>query len=91
MAFPLFKKIVYNCKRATLLIVKKEEQQLTTIEKVQLSIHLHFCNPCKRFVKQSELIDYTLKHSEEILLDPPVYSLPEETRIKIQQELTKIN
>ncbi len=87
MAFAFFKKIVYNCKRATLLIIKKKEQRLTTAEKLQLYIHLHFCNPCKRFVKQSDLIDNLLHHAEEFLLDPPVYSLPYEMGEKIQQEM----
>jgi len=87
MAFLLFKKTIYNCKHATLLIIKKEERRLTLHERIQLSIHLHYCNPCKRFVNQSNLIDYTLQHADEILLETPVYSLPEEIRRKIQQKL----
>jgi hypothetical protein len=87
MAFLVVKNIIYNCKQATLLIIKKKEQRLSIVEKVRLFVHLLFCDPCKRFVKQSEIIDHSLHNCEEMLFEHPVYTLPEEFRKKIQHQL----
>lgn len=87
MAFVSVRNSIYNCKQATQLVLKKKEQRLSIAERASLFVHLLFCDPCKRFVKQSDFIDHSLHHCEEMLLDQPVYSLPEEARKKIQQEL----
>lgn len=87
MAFVSIRNSIYNCKQATLFILKKKDRRLSITERARLFIHLLFCDPCKRFVKQSDFIDHSLHHCDEMLYDQPVHSLPEETRKKIQQEL----
>ncbi len=91
MAFSRIRNSIYNCKQATLLVLKKKEQRLSIAERASLFIHLLFCDPCKRFVKQSDFIDHSLHHCDEMLHDQPVHSLSEETRKKIQQELDSAN
>jgi len=91
MAFVSVRNSIYNCKLATLFILKKKERKLSITERASLFIHLLFCDPCKRFVKQSDFIDHSLHHYDEMLHDQPVHSLPEEARKKIQQELDAAN
>ena len=55
------KNIIHNCKQATLLSLKKEEQQLSFKEHFQLGIHLLFCDACKQFIKQSQLINKAVR------------------------------
>ena len=52
-----FKKIAYNCKRATLLIEKKQIGNISMREKLELKIHLACCPACGVFERQSKLIN----------------------------------
>lgn len=69
------KDIIYNCRKATFLIEKKQLTALTFKERVELRIHLTGCSFCRRFQKQSIGINkmvYELFHSaadREIRLD----------------------
>ncbi|KIO75007.1 hypothetical protein TH53_23095 [Pedobacter lusitanus] len=47
------KNIIYNCRKATFLIEKKQITALTLREKVELRIHLTGCSFCRLFQKQS--------------------------------------
>jgi hypothetical protein len=51
------KKIAYNCKKATLLIEKKQLSQLSIREKLELRWHLAGCSVCRLFQRQSLLIN----------------------------------
>jgi hypothetical protein len=57
----LMNKLMFSCKRATALIVKREDVGLARMEKAKLFFHLLFCSACRAFEKQSELIDNILK------------------------------
>ncbi|MBB5621650.1 hypothetical protein HDE69_002713 [Pedobacter cryoconitis] len=69
------KDIIYNCRKATFLIEKKQLTALTFKERVELRIHLTGCSFCRLFQKQSIGINkmvYELFHSaadREIRLD----------------------
>ncbi|GAA3977518.1 zf-HC2 domain-containing protein [Mucilaginibacter dorajii] len=52
-----FKKIVYNCKKATFLIEKKQIGNLSMREKLELKIHLAGCSVCRIFVYQNIVIN----------------------------------
>lgn len=52
----LFKKTAYDCHQATFLSIKKDEGQITFVERMKLSYHLFLCDPCRNFVAQSALI-----------------------------------
>jgi hypothetical protein len=56
-----FKKIVYNCHKATFLIEKKQIGTITFREKIELKIHLTGCVICRIFQQQSILINRTVK------------------------------
>ena len=45
-----------NCKKATELISKGLDDNLTLAEKIQLNIHLFICEFCEQFKKQVVLI-----------------------------------
>ena len=55
------KKIMYNCRRATMLIEKKQLTKLTVREKLDLKLHLAGCSVCKLFQRQSILINKQVK------------------------------
>ena len=50
------KKVIYNCKQATLLIEKKQLTKLSFRESIELRIHLGGCSMCKLYNKQSHMI-----------------------------------
>jgi hypothetical protein len=52
-----FKKILYNCKKATLLVEKKAFTKITFREEIELRIHLLGCNVCALYKKQSKMIN----------------------------------
>ena len=45
-----------SCKKATYLLSKKEANQLSWLEKIQLHGHLTICQLCRRFDEQSRII-----------------------------------
>jgi hypothetical protein len=55
------KRIIYNCKKATLLIEKKELGRLTVREFVELRIHLFGCSFCRLYKRQSLMINEMVK------------------------------
>lgn len=56
------KKIAYNCRKATLLIEKKQIVSLNFREQLELKIHLAGCSVCRIFEKQSILINQMVKN-----------------------------
>jgi len=55
------KEIAYNCKKATLLIEKRQIESITLREKLELKIHLAGCSVCRIFEKQSVMINQMVK------------------------------
>ncbi|SHM75266.1 hypothetical protein [Chitinophaga sp. CF418] len=55
------KDIIYNCKKATSLIERKQIGRLTLREHVELRIHLAFCSVCRIFRRQSIAINRMVK------------------------------
>ncbi|QKJ30489.1 hypothetical protein HQ865_12215 [Mucilaginibacter mali] len=70
------KSIAYNCRRATLLIEKKQSVSLSLREKLELKIHLAGCSICRTYERQSILISQMMhrlfnnKPTGELRLDP---------------------
>ena len=56
------KSIIYNCREATFLIEKRQITALTLTEKIKLTIHLAGCKFCRRFRRQSILINKILRY-----------------------------
>jgi len=55
------KKIAYNCRKATLLIEKKQLIRLSAWETIELRIHLAGCSVCKLYQQQSITISNQIK------------------------------
>lgn len=82
------RKIAYNCRKATYLIEKKQSEEITLREKLELKIHMAGCSVCRVFEKQSEMINHMVKnlfHTEQAenrLLD-------EEFKKNLQEQIEK--
>jgi hypothetical protein len=55
----------YNCKKATLAAVRKEEGIISLKEKILLGTHLLYCRFCRRFVRQMDLLRRALLRFEQ--------------------------
>lgn len=80
------KKIIYNCRHATLLIEKKQLERLTIREKMELKLHLAGCSVCRLFQRQSIMINKKIRslfqasaRKEDVLED--------EYKKKLQQQI----
>ena len=49
-------RIAYNCRKATFLIEKKQGEELTTRETMELNLHLAGCYICRVYGQQSIMI-----------------------------------
>ena len=68
----LLRKVMYNCKEATLLIVKREQEQLSLLARFKLYYHLLNCGVCRSFQAQSMFINsLTHKIAGSLDFDPP--------------------
>ena len=45
-----------DCREATRLILLRQDRPLTRTEQVALRMHLWICDPCPRFVRQTQLM-----------------------------------
>jgi len=85
----LFKKVVFNCKRATFLSVKKEENGITFFEQLELSYHLLYCDPCRNFIEQSKRLREIGNELRNKMQSVPPFSLSAEARERISKEISK--
>lgn len=84
-------RIAYNCRKATLLIEKKQEIELTAREKMELQIHLAGCYICRVYEHQSVLINGMMRQlfktqKDEVKLDD---AFKEQLKQKIAAKLDK--
>jgi len=49
-------KMMINCEESTFLTSKKQQDKLSTSERLQLFFHLMMCKYCRRFANQINLI-----------------------------------
>jgi L-lactate utilization protein LutB len=83
----LFKKTVFDCKQATMLSLKKEEGKITIMERVKLFYHLLYCIYCRRFVKQSSIINHIGKDVINSIFTHPPHTLSAAIKEDIQQQI----
>ena len=81
--------LMLSCKRATLLIEKKQVAGLTLVESVRLSMHMSMCSACKSYEHQSHTIEKLL----DVLISKKINEkgLPETRKAKILEALNKAN
>jgi hypothetical protein len=80
--------IFSNCKQATFFLVKKSGNKLPLTVTIKLFLHLLFCNPCRQFKKQSDLIDHLLKKHNTSMHIPAGNQLSTEKKQKFKQLLS---
>ena len=88
------KKVIYNCKQATLLIEKKQLARLSFRESIELRIHLAGCSMCKLYNKQSHVISTmvlqlyhdSMQQTSAVKLDE---AFKKELQDRIENELNK--
>ncbi len=83
----LFRKIVFNCKQATLLSLKKEEGKASLKERVALWYHLLYCDSCRRFVVQSKKMDKFLSDIKNQEKQQPANQLPDDVKKRLQDQI----
>lgn len=76
------------CKEATMLAEQQQQQPLTRWQRIGLRLHLLFCHYCRRYVKQSKVIDQHLRQlaAENTALDE---SVKRQWEVLIAAELEK--
>ncbi len=60
-----YRVIWLGCNKATFLMNKREEGEITFIEKIQLRLHLRICDYCTRFQKQVKFFTGNVSHMHE--------------------------
>ncbi|MDB4923930.1 hypothetical protein [Mucilaginibacter sp.] len=86
------KRIVYNCKQATLLIEKRSAGKLTFREAFELRVHLLGCSFCRIYKKQSRIINEMVQQlfrssmQADRKLDE---KFKKELQVRIEEELNK--
>lgn len=53
--------LILSCKKASSLIVKRENFELTLIERMRLFFHLFMCDACSAFSSQSKMIHQVME------------------------------
>jgi hypothetical protein len=89
MKFYLFKKTITNCRKATLLSLKRDEGKITLTERVKLSYHLMFCIYCRRFIKQSHLMDEQMEQLDQAFFENPPHEMSSESMSILQEQIDK--
>ncbi len=86
MIYP-FSKTVFDCRQATFLSVKKDEGSITPFERAKLWYHMLYCEPCRRFVRQWQLLKQA--SSQTTFAQHPPFTLSTEAREKILRGLAE--
>ena len=83
-------KLFHNCKEATLLISKREEEKLSLFEKVFLQVHILYCKFCRNFSKQSILLKQSLHDlSQKNEAAEYIVTLTEEKKTNLKKEISE--
>ncbi len=74
-----------SCLKATELIEKKLHVQLSTKEKVKLTLHKSMCSACRLYDKQSHILDEALKTHNKKDVNINI----EELKLDIKQKISQ--
>ncbi|MBC7950142.1 MAG: hypothetical protein H7Y42_19820 [Chitinophagaceae bacterium] len=80
-------KIIYNCRKATFLIEKKQLSRLTVREQLELRVHIAGCSICRTFQRQSILINGQVRNIFQSRM--PDSTLPEAFKKDLQERINK--
>jgi len=79
-----------SCQRATELICRRSDEQLSAREHVELRLHLFLCDFCDKFQKQIAVIRAALRYKEEGSSDVPTdsaFRLSVEAKGRLKEKL----
>jgi hypothetical protein len=86
----VFIKLLYNCKGATYLIVKKQEGGITWFQNWKLRYHLMHCSVCRSFATQSVLINKALtRFANSLHHETPQRKLTDQSKVRIAAAMRK--
>ena len=88
--FAIFKKILYDCRKAQRLTIKKQESKLTLSESLQLRIHLHYCGVCRKFQQFSALLNQVFGRQRHELEERPPVTLTNEEKMELQRQVDEL-
>ncbi len=78
-------RILNNCVEASLLALKNEDEKITPRQKFEMKFHIFFCKCCKNFIKQSPMIDKSLKKYFDS--NKPLEKATEDFKAKMKEQL----
>lgn len=79
----LMKKLMISCKEATELIVRKDLEKLSFIDRVSLRFHTLMCRFCRAFEVQNDEINSQAATLDNLVTDP----MPEESKKSVSEAL----
>ena len=88
--FAIFKKILYDCRKAQRLTIKKQESKLTLSESLQLRIHLRYCDVCRKFQQFSALLNQVFARERQELKQQPDSKLSTEEKLELQKQIDEL-
>ncbi len=89
MRIYLFKSLVFNCRKATLLALKKEDGHASVLEHIQLYYHSFYCRACRQYLKQSTVINTLLGIADQHQFENPAYHLPDQVKEHFQEQINQ--
>lgn len=82
------KNIIYNCKKATFLIDKKNLEGISPLQQIELRLHLMGCSVCRLYYSQSRMIDQMLRGFYTNRTKPE-WGLDDESKKRMQRNIAK--
>ncbi|WPU94768.1 hypothetical protein SNE25_04440 [Mucilaginibacter sabulilitoris] len=77
-------RIAYNCRKATYLIEKKQDEELIVREQMELQLHLAGCYICRVYEQQSIMINGMIK---KLLSEPHEVELGQEFKENMKKKI----
>ena len=68
----MINKLMLSCRTATELIEKRQREEISRVERIQLSIHVALCAICRQYEKQSAWIDRIFQRKREVVSDQQI-------------------
>ena len=82
-------KVLYDCKEAKLLIVKREHGRISLTGRLRLYYHLLHCSVCRSFQTQSSLINRLARKVTASIDREPPHKLSDTAAGRLQEIITR--
>lgn len=78
-----------SCRAATELMERKLREELNRSERLKLNVHTLICSACRRYEKQTQLIEQLFSAKERVAIETRTEAQVELLEEKILEELRK--